>query len=218
MLRKLLTFTLTILILLTMTGTALADLPLKPVEDPWNNPENLEADGNIYFAYNEAGYVVAWETPECDVDGEYRLIRNNTSILVENRVKYMNDIPWGSTTITVIDPDTGEIEEFHCWILMTDLYCKDGTPAFVVPEEIPAHPMIADPIPVPTEEPTPTAQPEETPAPTAPAAPQRPEEAITVTNTFNNAIVYTCIAIAVGALALVAYVLLKHKALNKKGE
>ena len=48
--------------------------------------------------------------------------------------------------------------------------------------------------------------------------PERPKQAITVTATYNDAIVYTCIAITAGALALVAYVLIKHKALNKKGE
>ena len=215
--KKLLTFTLAIIVIFTMSGTAFADLPIKPIDDPWNNPENLEADGNIYFAYNEAGYVVAWATPECDVDGEYKLLKNHTSVLVENRVKYMNNVPWGSTTITVIDPDTGDISEFKGWILMTDLYCKDGTPAYVSPAVIPEHPMIENPIPVPTEEPDPESTPQPTATP-APTAPQRPEEAITISHTYNNAIVYTSAAIAVVALALVAYVLIKHKALNKKGE
>lgn len=219
--KKLLTFTLALIIVFTMSGTALADLPLKPVDDPWNNPENLEKDGNIYLTYNEAGYVVVWETPECDINGGYVLLENNTSVLIDYRIKYMNDIPWGSSTVAVKDDETGEISEFKGWILMTDLLYQDGKPAFVVPKEIPAHPMIANPIPVPTETPIPSEEPQVTEAPDetpAPTSPQRPDEAITVPNTYNNAIVYTSVAIAVGALALVAYVLIKHKALNKKGE
>ena len=215
MIKRLLTFTLTIIMLFTLTATAFADLPIKPVDDPWNNPENLEADGNVYYVFNDAGYVVVWETPACDLTGEYRLIKNETSVIVDNRVKYMNDIPWGSTSIVTRDEETGLISEFKGWILMTDLYYKDGTPAYVPPAVIPDHPMIANPIPVPTEEPTETPVPEETPAPTVP---QRPDEAITVAHTYNNAIVYTSAAIAVVALALVAYVFIKHKALNNKGE
>ena len=84
-----------------------------------------------------------------------------------------------------------------------------------MPPEIPDHPMISNPVSV---KPTPTPNnAEPTPTPTL-QLPQRPQEAITVSNTYNSAIVYTSVGIAVVALALVAYVLIKHKALNKKGE
>lgn len=213
--KKLLTFALAIIIMISLSGTALADLPLKPVDDPWNNPENLVKDGNIYYTGNENGYVVVWETPACELDGQYMLLNNDTAVLVDYQVKYMDEIPWGSTTITTTDAETGESVEFSGWILMTDLHYQDGTPAFELPLVVPPHPMIPDPSPAPTEEPEETA---ETESPEATTVPQRPNEAITISNTYNSAIVYTCIAIAVGALALVAYVLIKHKALNKKGE
>ena len=82
--------------------------------------------------------------------------------------------------------------------------------------------MIPNPVsvkPTPSgSEPSPTPNnAEPTPTPTL-QLPQRPQEAITVSNTYNSAIVYTSVGIAVVALALVAYVLIKHKALNKKGE
>ena len=214
--KKVLTFALTVVLTLCLGGTAFADLPIKPVDDPWNNPENLIKDGNIYLTYNEAGYVVVWETPACDLDGKYILLNNNSSVLVDDQVKYMDAIPWGSVGVMVTDSETGERKEFRSWILMTDLRFPDGTPAFEIPPEIPEHPMIPDPIPVPTQEPEATPVPTEEPAETP--VPQRPEEAITVNTTFNRAIVYTSVAIAAAALALVAFVLIKHKALNKKGE
>jgi len=215
--KKLLSFTLAIILMLILTVTALADLPLKPVDDPWNNPENLIKDGNIYYAHNDDGYIIVWETPACDLNGKYLLLNNNTAVLIDNQVKYMDDIPWGSTNVTVTD-DNGERSQFEGWVLMTDLVNQDGTPAFVAPAEIPEHPMIENPVPVPTEEPTPSEEPAATEEPEETTVPKRPDEAITVSNTFNSAIVYTCIAIAAGALALVAYVFIKHKALNKKGE
>lgn len=213
--KKLLTFALAIIIMISLSGTALADLPLKPVDDPWDNPENLVKDGNNYYTSNEIGYVVVWETPACELDGQYLLLDNEVEVLVDYRVKYMDEIPWGRTTVTTTDAETGESVEFSGWILMTDLLNEDGTPAFELPLVVPPHPMIPDPSPAPTEEPEESAA---TESPEATTVPQRPNEAITISNTYNSAIVYTCIAIAVGALALVAYVLIKHKALNKKGE
>lgn len=213
--KKLLTFALAIIIMISLSGTALADLPLKPVDDPWDNPENLVKDGNNYYTSNEIGYVVVWETPACELDGQYLLLDNEVEVLVDYRVKYMDEIPWGRTTVTTTDAETGESVEFSGWILMTDLLNEDGTPAFELPLVVPPHPMIPDPSPAPTEEPEESTA---TESPEATTVPQRPNEAITISNTYNSAIVYTCIAIAVGALALVAYVLIKHKALNKKGE
>lgn len=186
-----------------------ADAELKPVADPWDDPNNLITDGAVYKTYNADGYVVAWETPECDVNGKYMLIENGTQLKVDNRVSYMGDIPWGSVSIPTED---GE-ENFTGWVLMSDMLDADGNPAAVAPVSIPEHPMIADPKPEPT--PAPTDEPEATPEPTVPS---RPEQAININNTYNNAIVYTSIAIAAVALAFAVLVLVKHKALNKKGE
>lgn len=217
----------------SLSGTALADpLSLKPVADPWEIPENLIPDGGTYYVYSENNYIVAWETPECDVKGVYMLLDNGTELVVANRISYMDGVPWGSVSIALEPDEEGQMQYFNGWVLMSDLVDWEGKPAYVAPVEIPDHPMVteADPNKVPdtvtTPEPTSqvgvvtdpeqtaTPQPEATPSP----VPQRPEEAITVGNTYNSAIVYTSAAIAVIALALVAYVLLKHKALNKKGE
>lgn len=213
--KKILTFALVFAFSMTMSAAAFADLPIKPVADPWDDPNNLEPDGASYFAHNDAGYVVVWETPECSVDGEYMLVKNDTELTVEYRVTYMESVPWGHVNIELEHEKDNVSEVFSGWVLMTDLVDKDGNPAAVLPPEIPEHPMISNPV-VPVPSPTPsTADP--TPSPTM-QLPKRPQQAITVSNTYNSAIVYTSVGIAVIALALVAYVLIKHKALNKKGE
>ena len=210
--KKILTFALVLVISAFMSVSAFADLPIKPVADPWDNPDNLEQDGATYYTYSEAGYVVVWETPECNVDGKYVLVNNKTELTVEYRVTYMESVPWGHVNIELAS-DEDKSELFSGWVLMADLLDENGEPAAVIPPEIPEHPMISNPIipkPTPTPssaEPTPTFQ-----------LPQRPQQAITVSNTYNSAIVYTSVGIAVVALALVAYVIFKHKALNKKGE
>ena len=210
--KKILTFALVLVISAFMSVSAFADLPIKPVADPWDNPDNLEQDGATYYTYSEAGYVVVWETPECNVDGKYVLVNNKTELTVEYRVTYMESVPWGHVNIELAS-DEDKSELFSGWVLMADLLEENGEPAAVIPPEIPEHPMISNPIipkPTPTPssaEPTPTFQ-----------LPQRPQQAITVSNTYNSAIVYTSVGIAVVALALVAYVIFKHKALNKKGE
>ena len=213
--KKILTFALVLVISAFMSVSAFADLPIKPVADPWDNPDNLEQDGATYYTYNEAGYVVVWETPECNVDGKYVLLNNRTELTVEYRVTYMESVPWGHVNIELEHEKDNESEIFSGWVLMTDLVDADANPAAVMPPEIPDHPMISNPVSV---KPTPTPNnAEPTPTPTL-QLPQRPQEAITVSNTYNSAIVYTSVGIAVVALALVAYVLIKHKALNKKGE
>ena len=67
------------LVLLLMAAalpiSASAELGIKPVADPWDDPNNLIKDRAVYTAYNEDGYIVAWETPECDVNGKYMLIK-----------------------------------------------------------------------------------------------------------------------------------------------
>ena len=212
--KKILTFALVLVISAFMSVSAFADLPIKPVADPWDNPDNLEQDGATYNTYNEAGYVVVWETPECNVDGKYVLVNNRTELTVEYRVTYMESVPWGHVNIELAS-DEDKSELFSGWVLMADLLDENGKPAAVIPPEIPEHPMISNPI-VPKPTPTPSSA-EPTPTPTI-QLPQRPQQAITVSNTYNSAIVYTSVGIAVVALALVAYVIFKHKALNKKGE
>lgn len=189
--------------------TASAELGIKPVADPWDDPANQMQDGGVYKTYNEDGYVVAWETPECDVDGKYMLIENDTELKVEYRVSYMGDVPWGHIVVSA----SGDNEEFSGWVLMSDLLDSEGNPAAVAPVKVPEHPVIADP----KSEPTPEVSddPEATPTPTVPV---RPEQAINISNTYNSAIVYTSIAIAAVAIAFAILVLVKHKALNKKGE
>lgn len=201
-----------LVLVLLLTAAALplsasAELALKPVADPWDDPNNLIKDGQTYTSFNEDGYIVAWETPECNLNGKYMLIKNDTELKVEYRVSYMGDVPWGHVTVAA---DGGE--SFTGWVLMSDLLGADGKPAAQAPVKVPDHPMIADPKPEPTEEPE---NPEATPTPTVPV---RPEQAISINNTYNAAIVYTSAAIAAAAIAFAVLVLVKHKALNKKGE
>lgn len=200
-----------LLVLIIVSTCSISAFAIKPIADPWDEPENLEKDGGTYYTNDDSGYVVIWETPECSLEKGYVLVDNGTALQVEYRVKYMDSIPWGHVTI-IQDPDeNGDAKTFSGWVLMTDFTYEDGTPVFIAPEDIPEHPMIVEPQPAPSE----TPEPEETPQPTTPTP---PEQAITIGNTYNNAIVYTSVAIAVVALLLVAYVLIKHKALNKKGE
>lgn len=204
---KLLIALVVLLVVMSFPISASAEIGLKPVADPWDDPNNLLPDGETYTAYNDDGYIVAWETPECSVDGKYMLIENETQLTVEYRVSYMGDIPWGHV---VVADDEGE---FGGWVLMSDLLNADGKPAVTAPEQIPEHPIIPDPTPEPT--PAVTEDPEATPTP---AVPTRPQQAINISNTYNAAIVYTSIAIAAVAIVFAIVVLLKHKALNKKGE
>lgn len=216
MIKKILSLALALTVTVLMSASAFADLTIKPVPDPWDDPSNHEADGASYYAYNEAGYVVVWETPECNVDGKYVLVKNKTELTVEYRVTYMESVPWGHVNIEIEHEQDNKSEIFSGWVLMTDLVDADGNPAAVMPPEIPDHPMISNPVVTPEPTPTPSSA-DPTPTPTL-SLPQRPQQAITVSNTYNSAIVYTSVAIAVIALALVVYVLIKHKALNKKGE
>lgn len=196
-----------LLIAAALPLSASAELGLKPVADPWDDPNNLTKDGETYTAYNEDGYIVAWETPECDVNGKYMLIKNDTELKVEYRVSYMGDVPWGHVTVAADDGGS-----FTGWVLMSDLLGADGKPAAQAPVSVPEHPMIADPTPEPT------ADQNQTEAEPTPTVPVRPQQAININNTYNAAIVYTSIAIAAAAIAFAILVLVKHKALNKKGE
>ena len=92
---KKLLMTLLVMSMVLFSGvSAYAELGIKPVADPWDDPNNLTPDGGTYYAYNEAGYIVAWETPECNTNGKYMLLDNNTKLEVEYRVSYMEDVPW----------------------------------------------------------------------------------------------------------------------------
>lgn len=211
---KKLLMTLLVMSMVLFSGvSAYAELGIKPVADPWDDPNNLTPDGGTYYAYNEAGYIVAWETPECNTNGKYMLLDNNTKLEVEYRVSYMEDVPWGHISLELDTDEAGNPQSFDGWVLMSDLLDEDRKPAAVIPPEIPEHPMIADPIR--EEEPEATEAPEATPTPTTPVP---PKQAINISNTYNNAIVYTSVVIAVIAIAFAVLVLVKHKALNKKGE
>lgn len=144
--KKLLFALVLLLVVAALPISASAELGIKPVADPWDDPNNLIKDGAVYTAYNEDGYIVAWETPECDVNGKYMLIKNDTELKVEYRVSYMGDVPWGHVTVK----NDGD-EDFAGWVLMSDLLGADGKPAAEAPVKIPDHPMIADPTPEPSE-------------------------------------------------------------------
>ena len=52
-----------LVLVLLLTAAALplsasAELALKPVADPWDDPNNLIKDGQTYTAFNEDGYIV----------------------------------------------------------------------------------------------------------------------------------------------------------------
>jgi len=206
--KKIVCFVLAALLLIALSAAAYADVTIKPVTDPWDDPAYLENDGGIYYAQNDQGYIIAWETPACDKSAGYISIENGTELTVQYRVRYMNDSPWGYIEHKTFD-ENGAAVLFTGWIQMEDVVDENAERVVL---EVPEHPMIADPEPA---EPEPTAEP--TPTPT-PEAPEKPEEAITVNQSYNNAIVYTAVALAVVAIALDVYILLKHKARNNKGE
>ena len=120
----------------------------------------------------------------------------------------MKELAHEGMTMVVVTHEMGFAREVGNRVL----FMADGKPAAQAPVKVPDHPMIADPKPEPTEEPENS---EATPTPTVPV---RPEQAISINNTYNAAIVYTSAAIAAAAIAFAVLVLVKHKALNKKGE
>lgn len=173
---------------------------------PWDDESNQVPDNRTYTAHsNEKDYVVLWATPECVVEEGYLIVPDGTQMVVTCRVSYMEGTPWGKVSVPNGTDDQGVPIFFDGWVLMSELLDEEGKPAFV---EESAEPE-------PSEQPEPSERPE---TPENTVVPERPKQAITVAATYNNAIVYTCVAITAGALALVAYVLIKHKALNKKGE
>ena len=182
---------------------------IKPVGDPWDDPKLQEQDGEVYTTAGSGGYVVVWETPECSVDGRYVILDNGTKLTVDYRITYLDDIPWGFVKIPPTKPEEASV--FEGWVLMSELLDENGVPAYVAPDPVPLHPMIQNPKPISTPEPTPEPTPQI-------SQPQRPQQAITINNTYNAAIVYTSAGIAVIAVVIVVFVLLKHKAVNKKGE
>ena len=89
--KKILSLALVLAVTVLMSASAFADLAIKPVPDPWDDPSNQELDGASYYAHNEAGYVVVWETPECNVDGKYVLLKNE-NISESKREEILSDV------------------------------------------------------------------------------------------------------------------------------
>lgn len=182
-----------VVIALVITGTAFADI--KPAGNAWENPDVLVENGEGYLTGSSEGYVVVWEKPERNVDGEYMIVENDLPVIIKATLTYRDDVPWGQVQIDCGKDANGEPVYYEGWVMMSDLLDSTGAPAYVAPAE--------------TEEIVPTETPVE-------------EEGtnggiVKVSNSYNNAIVYTCLAIAAGALALVAYVIVKHQAFNEKG-
>ncbi len=186
-----------LLIAFIITGSAFADI--KPAGNTWENPDNLVEDGGSYLTGNSDGYVVVWEAPECNVDGEYIIVENDLPVIITATFARTGDVPWGQVKIEIGLDENGEPIYYEGWIMMSDLLDSTGSPAYVPPEE--------------TEDPDASAT--DAPETAVPAETANPDGVVNVSNTYNKAIVYTCIAITACALALVAYVLIKHKALNK---
>ena len=181
-----------VLIALIITGTAFADI--KPVGNAWENPDILVENGEGYFT--KSPYVAVWEKPECNVDGEYLIVDEGLPVIITATLSYKNDVPWGKVQIDCGKDANGETVYYEGWVMMSDLLDKDGNPAYTAPEA--------------TEEISATAAPAQTEAENG--------SIVSVSNNYNNAIVFTSLAIAAGALAIVAYVLIKHQAINTKAE
>jgi len=105
------------ILVLTLQGGAFA---IKPVTEPWNEPENLDPDGSLYTVNGEDGYAVIWETPECNLDGKYLLVENGTELVIDNCLKQKDSEPWGYGSVE------SEDGSFSGWILMSDLIPADS--------------------------------------------------------------------------------------------
>ncbi len=197
--KKILSIVFVLIIAILITGSAFADIT-KPVGNLWENPDNLVKNGETYLTGSSDGYVIIWEAPECNVDGEYIIVENDLPVVITATFARTGDVPWGQVSIDIGLNEEGEHVYYEGWVMMSDLLDSTGAPAYVPPAETEnVDEQTAAETPMPTES-------------------QNPDGAVNVSNAYNNAIVYTCLAIAAGALALVAYVLIKHKALNRKGE
>ena len=196
--RKFLSIVFVMIISLAISVSALADI--KPVGNLWDNPDNLVQNGGTYTTGSESGFVVVWEKPECNVDGGYIIVGNKLPVVITATFARVGDVPWGQVKVDMGLDENGEPTYYEGWVMMSDLLDSTGAPAYTPPAE--------------------TEAVEATDAPETEAPTESPSHdgVVDVSNTYNNAIVYTCLAIAAGALALVAYVLIKHQALNKKGE
>lgn len=203
MYKKALKISFALLVAIMITVSAFADITdIKPAGNTWENPDNLVSNGGAYLTGNSDGYVVVWEAPECNVDGEYIIVENDLPVIITATFARTGDVPWGQVKIEIGLDENGEPIYYEGWVMMSDLLDSTGSPAYVPPEE------------------TENVEASETDAPetSAPTETANLDGVVNVSNTYNSAIVYTCLAIAAGALILVAYVLVKHKALNKKGE
>lgn len=181
-----------VIIALAITVTAFADI--KPAGNAWENPDILVENGEGYFT--KSPYVAVWEKPECDVGGEYLIVDEGLPVIITATLSYKDDVPWGKVQIECGNDANGEPVYYEGWVMMSDLLDKDGDPAYVAPDT--------------------AAEGSATVAPEQAAADGG--SIVSVSNSYNNAIVFSCLAIAAGALAIVAYVLIKHQAINTKAE
>ncbi len=193
--RKILSIVLVLILAVVLTCTAFADI--KPAGNLWDNPDNLIKDGETYLTGSSDGYVIVWEAPECNVDGEYIIVENDLPVIITATFARTGDVPWGQVKIDIGLDGNAEPIYYEGWVMMSDLLDSTGMPAYVPPEETEAVDDAAEETPEPTES-------------------LSPDGVVNTSNNYNNAIVWTSLAIAAGALALVAYVLIKHKALNEK--
>lgn len=176
-------------VIIALAITVTAFADIKPVGDAWENPDILVENGEGYFT--KSPYVAVWEKPECNVDGEYLIVEEGLPVTITATLAYRNEIPWGKVQIECGKDANGEPVYYEGWVLMSDLLDKDGNPAYVAPNT------------------------------SAEASAQTAADGgsiVSVSNSYNSAIVFSCLAIAAGAIALVAYVLIKHQAINTKSE
>lgn len=196
--KKILGIVLVLMLVFVFTSTAFADI-IKPAGNLWENPDNLVKDGETYLTGSSDGYVIVWEAPECNVDGEYIIVENDLPVIITATFARTGDVPWGQVKIDIGLDENEEPIYYEGWVMMSDLLDSTGSPAYVPPVESDTMDNTATETPVPTEN-------------------LSNDGVVNISNTYNSAIVWTSLAIAAGALALVAVVLIKHKALNRKCE
>ena len=136
MYKKALKILFVLLISILITGTAFADITdIKPAGNTWENPDNLVENGGAYLTGNSDGYVVVWETPECNVDGEYIIVENDLPVIITATFARTGDVPWGQVKIDIGMDENGQPIYYEGWVMMSDLLDSTGSPAYVPPVE-----------------------------------------------------------------------------------